>query len=336
MGEKKYTQAMKSVGFVIPVMNERDNIAPIHAAITSEMSSFFYSFEILFVCDPSTDGTEKEIRKLEKKYKNVKGIFLADRAGQAESIRAGLERVKTNAVITMDADFQDPPEVIPQMLNAWSDGSLLINSKRIDRKMDHFIYRIVTKIGYQGLNFLTKGRVQKDVGDFRLIDSKLLPLILSFGDPNPFWRGIVNFSGIKSSELTFVRPSRSSGKTKYHNLFGSPSVALRGMASFTNKPLELLQSLGIFSLFFSISIMLVIFCLKIVSFEFPNGIPTLVILISLFFSIQFFSTSIIATYLIILVEQTRRRPNYLLLPDVKINGKISQGNDQSKKLTGDA
>jgi dolichol-phosphate mannosyltransferase len=314
---------MKAVGFVIPVMNERDNIAPIHSAIVKEMSLLHYSYEILFVCDPSTDGTETELRKLEKKYKDVKTVFLADRAGQSEAIRAGLEKIKTKAVITMDADFQDPPEVIPLMLAAWSTGNLLVNSKRTNRKMDHFVYRIITKIGYSGLSFLTNGRVQKDVGDFRLIDSQLLPLILSFGDPNPFWRGIVNLSGIKSAEVTFTRPTRNSGSTKYHNLFGSPSIALRGMASFTNKPLELLQSLGILSLFFSISIIIIIVSLKLLSFEFAKGIPTIIILISLFFSIQFFSTAIIATYLIILVEQTRRRPHFLVLPDSK-SSRISQ------------
>lgn len=306
---------MSKISVVLPVMNEVNNIVPMAKALSSLISAQNYEYELLFVCDPSSDGTESEIKKLSAKNPRVKGIFLADRAGQTEAIRAGFELATGEAVISMDADFQDPPELLPLMIQDWEKGSLIVHTKRGDRSSDTFIYRMFTGAGYKLLGWLTKGKVQHSVGDYRLIDTSILPLVLKFGDPNPFWRGITSLSGVKSSIIQYKRPSRRSGTTKYHSRIGSPSIALRGMASFSNKPLEVLQTLGIFSVILSGIVVVGIVINQIVSPGLPRGIPTIIALLALFFSIQFISTAIIATYLIVLLEQTRRRPNYLQLPD---------------------
>ena len=148
-----------------------------------------------------------------------------------------------------------------------------------------------------------------------MIDRKILPLVLQFKDPNPFWRGITSLAGVKSTVISYKRPERKSGKTKYSLTIGSPAIALRGLASFSNKPLELLQSIGIFSLVASVFVVIV--SVQVINPGFSRGVPTIIALLAVFFSIQFASTAIIATYLIVLIEQTRRRPNYLVLPDEK-------------------
>jgi glycosyltransferase involved in cell wall biosynthesis len=306
---------MSKISVVLPVMNEVDNIQPIAAALVSVISSQNHEYELLFVCDPSSDGTENEIKKLSLRDPQVKGIFLADRAGQTEAIRAGYELSTGDAVISMDADFQDPPEILPLMIQDWEKGSLIVHTKRGDRSSDTLIYRVFTNIGYKFLGWLTKGKVQHNVGDYRLIDRSILPLVLKFGDPNPFWRGITSLVGVENSVIQYRRPSRKSGDTKYHARIGSPSIALRGMASFSNKPLEILQTIGIFSVFMSLIVVTAIITYQLISPGFQRGIPTIIALLAFFFSIQFASTAIIATYLIVLVEQTRRRPNYLTLPD---------------------
>jgi glycosyltransferase involved in cell wall biosynthesis len=306
---------MSKISVVLPVMNEVNNIEPMAEALSRLISSQNHEYELLFVCDPSSDGTENAIRKVSSRDSRVRGIFLADRAGQTEAIRAGYELATGDAVISMDADFQDPPELLPLMIQDWEKGSLIVHTKRGDRSSDTFIYRVFTGAGYRFLGWLTKGKVQHNVGDYRLIDGSILPLVLKFGDPNPFWRGITSLSGVNSSVIQYKRPSRRSGTTKYHARIGSPSIALRGMASFSNKPLEVLQTLGIFSVILSGIVIVGIVINQLVSPGLPRGIPTIIALLALFFSIQFLSTAIVATYLIVLLEQTRRRPNYLKLPD---------------------
>ena len=186
-----YPSPMPKISVVLPVMNEVANIEPISTNLSKIFSSLKYEYELLFVCDPSNDGTEEKIREVSKFNNNIKGIFLADRAGQTEAIRAGYENSTGLAIISMDADFQDPPELITKMLTEWEDGSLIVHTKRGDRKSDTFIYRVFTGAGYKFLGWLTKGKVQNNVGDYRLIDASILPLVLKFRDPNPFCQSLV-------------------------------------------------------------------------------------------------------------------------------------------------
>jgi polyisoprenyl-phosphate glycosyltransferase len=305
---------MATISIVLPVMNEAGNIEAISKAIDKQFSSLQHDYELIFVCDPSSDGTENEITHLALSDKRIRGIFLADRAGQTEAIRAGYEHANGDAIVSMDADFQDPPELLPTMIQNWEQGSLIVHTKRGDRTTDTFLYRLFTGIGYKFLGWMTKGKVQHNVGDFRLIDRSILLLVLKFGDPNPFWRGITSLAGVTNSVINYKRPTRLNGKTKYHARIGSPSIALRGMASFSNKPLEILQALGIFSVILSLVVIVGIIVFQLLSPGFQRGVPTIIALLAFFFSIQFASTAIIATYLTVLVEQTRRRPNYLTLP----------------------
>ncbi len=305
---------MSKISIVLPVMNEVNNIEPISMAISSTIEALNHDYELLFVCDPSSDGTESKIEELSAKNSRIRGIFLAERAGQAEAIRAGYDHSTGDAIVSMDADFQDPPELLTSMIQSWEQGSLIVHTKRGDRTSDTLFYRAFTGTGYRFLGWLTKGKVQHNVGDYRLIDRSILPLVLKFGDPNPFWRGITSMTGVKNSVIQYKRPVRRSGTTKYHARIGSPAVALRGMASFSVKPLELLQSVGVIALITSAISLISITVLQIMNPSFPRGIPTLIALLALYFGVQFFSTAIIATYLIVIIEQTRRRPNYLRLP----------------------
>ena len=306
---------MTRISVVIPVMNEASNIVPIYQATKEIIMRHKHQYEILFVCDPSSDGTEIEINQLTSLDPKVKGIFLADRAGQTECIRAGYEYSSGDAVISMDADFQDPPELIGEMINSWNSGALIVHTKRVDRNTDAFIYKTLTGIGYKFLSWVTKGKIQNNVGDFRLIDKSILPLILEYKDPNPFWRGITSLAGVKSDIIPYKRFMRRSGSSKYSLRIGSPTIALRGMVSFSSKPLEAVQLIGFFSIIFCTVILIVLLLLVFLAPGFPRGTPTIIASIAILFSIQFVSTAIIATYLTVLIDQTRRRPNYSVIPN---------------------
>jgi len=308
----------KKISFVFPVMNEEENVISIHKEIKSIKEISDYDLEFIFVCDPSRDKTAINIKSLANSNSEIKGIFLAERAGQYNCIRAGLKHANGDCAITMDVDFQDPPELIPKMIAAWELGNKIVHTRRTERKADKFLYRNFVGLGYRILHWLTDGRVSRHVGDFRLIDKSALEIILMNGDPNPFWRGISSLTGLSSATLDYSRPARRSGETKYGSFIGSPTVGLRGLASFSIKPLLFLQTVGFIAVliaFFSSISMATFF---VFSPEYPKGIPTIIVLISIFFGVQFFSTAVIATYLIVLVEQTRRRPDYLISEQINI------------------
>lgn len=302
---------MRKISIIIPVMNEVFNIRPLVQEIFSLLENF-YALEIILVCDPSSDGTDFEVDDLATRYKEVVVLRTATRAGQAECMRIGYEHSTGDCAITMDADFQDPPSMIPVFLEKWKEGNLIIHGRRSSRAVDGAIYRVVIGTGYRILALLTDNKVQNHVGDFRLIDKKIIPLFLSFGDVRPFWRGISNLEGIQSTVVDYPRGMRKSGATKYSARIGSPVFALRGLAHFSLKPLHWLQIIGVISAVLAVASLFVFGFFFLTNSSFPRGIPTLTVLFIVFFSIQFVSMAIIATYLAVVVEQTRKRPNYLL------------------------
>lgn len=305
---------MKKILIVIPVKDEVANLRPMVEEINNLTRDLKYRVAIRFVCDPSNDGSEQELSRLQKVFKNVNFTLTADRAGQAEAIRIGYDFSDADAVITMDADFQDPPPLILKMIEKWEEGFLIVHSKRSDRKSDNFLYRNLMGFGYRVLSNLTDGKVLIHVGDFRLVDKSVVRLFKQFEDPHPFWRAISNLNGIPSTTLEYTRPKRREGKTKYSALIGSPAFALRGLAAFSNRPLRWLQGLGAISSLASVSVL--IYCLLAIILDLRFSQTHFMFLTLLFLVlIQFICFAIVATYLNYIVEQVRRRPNYFLKDD---------------------
>lgn len=306
---------MKKISFVLPIMNEASNLPLMYAALRGNVIPTGNSYEVVFVCDPSSDDSEDVLREIAKSDPCVKLLFMAERVGQSEAIRAGYAIASGDAVICIDADFQDPPELITELIKEWEKGSLIVHTKRSSRKADNLLHRLATNLGYRCLGWLTNGKVMHNVGDFRLIDKNILPLILSFQDPQPFWRGICSLPGIKHSIVSYKRPARKTGSTKYGSVIGSPSVAIRGLVSITNKPLNLLQAtssgLSVLSLFLGIG-------LFILEFRIDSTPPTIIFLapvLGVLVAAHFASIAIMSAYLAMIGNQTKRKPNYLLRPE---------------------
>jgi dolichol-phosphate mannosyltransferase len=303
-------------------MNEEKNLGPINQELKMILEANEVDFEIIYVCDPSTDSTLSLLRRLSRTDGRIRVIALATRAGQTECLRAGMEAAKGEVTITMDADFQDPPSLINEMLVKWKEGSDVVHARRIERGGDFFLYRLVTSLGYRFLRRMTNGRIRHNVGDFRLMNRKSLEIVLQIKDPNPFWRGICSLEGLKESFVEYSRPKRNEGSSKYSQHFGSPTIAARGLVSFSQKPLVYIQLLGFMSAIFMAIFSIFILILFISNPVFPRGIPTLTFILVGLFVLQFITNSVFATYLLVLVDQTRRRPNYLIAE--KINFEDSQ------------
>lgn len=313
---------MKKISLVLPVMNEASNLLLMHAALKENVLSTQNEYEVIFVCDPSSDNSEGILREIAKSDSCVKLLFMAERAGQTEAIRAGYRFASGDAVICLDADFQDPPELIPDLIQEWEKGSLIVHTRRSSRKADYLIHRLATNFGYRCLGWLTNGKVMHNVGDYRLIDGRILPLILSFDDPQPFWRGICSLPGIRNSVVTYKRPARKSGSTKYGRVIGSPSVAVRGLVSLTNKPLNLLQGASSALAILSFMLGITVFLLEYNKDLSPGTVYLLAPLLGVFFALHFAAIAIISAYVAMIGDQTKRRPNYVLQPEISDDSSV--------------
>ena len=277
---------MKKISIVVPVYNEVESID----SFIKEINNLKINHEIIFSCDPSNDGTEEKLNELSTRSKgSIKTLIMSRRFGQHPAIFAGLKHATGDAVIVMDIDGQDPVSVIPQMIQKWEEGYDVVYGKRNSRSGENFLKKIISKIGLKLISKFSKINIPKDVGEFRLMDKKVLDLVNSFNEANPFLRGIVTYVGFNQTSVHFDRPKRETGKSKYNEFTGSLSFGIKGFVSFSNSLLYASTYLGITVSFvaFLLGIVYAYFKIKGIMY-FPIGNPTIVILILFMGGIQFF------------------------------------------------
>lgn len=234
-----------TLSIVIPVHNEGENIASLYSALTTHIPEGF-TVEYVFVDDGSIDESKAILIKLADKNKHIRVVCLSRNFGHQAAIYAGLEHAKGDAVITMDADFQDPPELIPRFVEAWMAGNKVVYGRRIDRSSDNWFKRMSAKTYYRILTASSKVQIPENVGDFRLIDRQVVDCLNNLPRREPFVRGMIAYLGFGQHFIDYERPKRQQGETKYtmRKMF---SLALDGLLSFSMLPLKLGLLLGILS-----------------------------------------------------------------------------------------
>lgn len=229
------------LSIVIPVYNEKDNIEPLLKRITPIIKP--YDFEILFVNDGSRDGTAEIIKDHAKKDKRIKLLSFNRNFGHQAALVAGYRFAKGDAVISMDADMQDPPDIIPQMIEKWQNGAKIVYAKREKRDVDSFFKKMTAQLFYRFMNAMSDRKIPEDVGDYRLMDRAVVDFIASLPEHSPFLRGLVAWSGYPEDYVYFVREKRHSGKTHY-SFSKMLSFAMDGITSFSVKPLRMATYMG--------------------------------------------------------------------------------------------
>lgn len=229
------------LSIVIPVYNEKDNIAPLLERIIPIVNK--YDFEILFVNDGSRDGTPEIIKGHAKKDKRIKLLSFNRNFGHQAALIAGYRFAEGDAVISMDADMQDPPDIIPEMVNKWQDGAKIVYAKREKRDVDSLFKKMTAQLFYRFMNALSDRKIPEDVGDFRLMDREVVDFIASLPEHSPFLRGLVAWSGYPEDYVYFVREKRFSGETHY-SFSKMLSFAMDGITSFSVKPLRMATYMG--------------------------------------------------------------------------------------------
>lgn len=318
MKTRKEKLSMKKVSVVIPMYYEEEVAEECYKRVSKTLKELKeYEYEIIFVNDGSQDKTLKILEEIARKDSNVKVISFSRNFGHQVAVTAGIKEVTGDAIVIMDADLQDPPELIPDMLKYWEQGNEIIYGTRKTRKGESAFKLLTAKMFYKTLNALSDVEIPKDTGDFRLVDRKVIDVINNMPEHNKFLRGLFSWVGFKQMSYEYERQGRVAGKTKYP-LKKMLKLASDGIISFSTKPLKLLGTLGVLSIV--ISVIILIYALISYAFKLNNlsaGWTSIMVAITFFAGVQLLSIWIMSEYIGRIYEETKKRPQYIV--DKKIN-----------------
>ncbi|MCF8234525.1 MAG: glycosyltransferase family 2 protein [Bacteroidales bacterium] len=305
---------MKSICILIPCYNEEGN----PSLINKKLQSIFtkdklnkYRCTILFVNDGSADNTLSEIKKISDKYENVYYISLSRNFGHQNAIKAGIDHAEADAVITMDADLQHPPELITDIIKYWEDGYDVVNTKRIDEGKGGIFKRITSSFFYKIINRLSYVKIESGAADFRLLDSKVINELQKINEQNLFLRGIIPWLGFRQCSIKYQPDKRKIGKTKYSvkKMF---SFAISGITSFSIKPLRLSMLIGLALSILAIVYMLYAIYINLFTAKAMPGWTSIIVSVLFIGGLQLLMLGIIGEYLGKLFIENKKRPNYII------------------------
>lgn len=304
------------ISIVIPVYNERENLSPLLKKLLPILKN--YKYEIVFVDDGSSDQTVDEIKKHASKNGNIKLLSFYRNFGHQIAISAGYLSASGHCVISMDADLQDPPETIPQMINKWHKGAKIVYAKRTSREFDSPAKRFTANLFYRFINLMSDISIPQDVGDFRLLDREIVDFLNKLPEQSRFLRGLVAWGGYPAEYVYFKRQKRNAGETHY-TFSKMVNFALEGITSFSTKPLRLATYLGFISA--TVGILGIIYAVLGKIFLPKYWVPgwtALFVGIMAFGGVQLITIGIIGEYIAKIYKEVQNRPHYLIKEKVNL------------------
>jgi glycosyltransferase involved in cell wall biosynthesis len=297
---------------VVPVYCEEKNVPVFLERLRPVLAGLTADYEIIFALDPSPDRTEEVILEQRAADERVKLLRFSRRSGQPMATLAGLQYSTGDAVIVMDVDLQDPPELIPEMVARWREGYDVVLPQRHRRAGDPWIKRLETAIGYWVINKIADVQIPPNTGDFRLLSRRVVNELVRLKECHGFLRGMVAVVGFKQCLVPFDRPTRAAGKTHYNRFFGSLRIGFNGIFCFSHYALTLATKMGFLIAGFSFLLSLVYLFYKLMGWPIVWGNPTLVILISFLGGVQLISVGILGEYIGRIYEEVRARPRFIV------------------------
>jgi len=302
------------ISIVAPAFNEAENIEVLCNRITDVMKDLGHDYEILIVENGSVDNTLEKLIGLNRQDARVKYISLSRNFGHQGGLIAGLSHAKGKAVISMDADLQHPPELIPDMLKLWKQGFEIVYTNKKEDKSLSFLRRILTHLFYYIMSKISGLQLSFGQSDFRLMDRKVVDVICNMPEKNKFLRGMVDWVGFKKVGIEYDVSPRFSGRSKfsYLNLF---SFAFTGILSFSKIPLRLFLFSGMFISIASILqtlYILILFLFLPRDPSIPHGWMTITTSIYFLSGVILMAIGVLGEYIGIIFEQTKNRPEYII------------------------
>lgn len=300
------------ISIVVPVYKEEKNVPEFLRRVQPLLATITADYEIIFSLDPSPDQTEAVILTHRARDPRVKLLKFSRRFGQPMATLAGMKYSSGDAVIVMDVDLQDPPELITEMVAKWREGYDVVLPQRRQRTGEPWLKKLVSATGYRVINKIAEVNIPPNTGDFRLMSRRVVDEVLSLRESHGFLRGMVAVVGFNQCLIPFDRPPRHAGDTNYNRFFGSLRIGFNGIFGFSTYALTLSTMLGFAIATFSFLLMAVYVFYKLMGWQILWGNPTLVILISFLGGIQLISVGILGEYIGRIYEEVRARPKFIV------------------------
>jgi dolichol-phosphate mannosyltransferase len=300
-----------SVSIVIPCFNEEANLRETHRRVTEAIGRAGIQHEIVYVDDGSRDLTPELLRQLQADDDHVRVVYLSRNFGHQFAVTAGLAHTSGSAAIVMDADLQDPPEVMLEMIRLWEDGYDVVYGVRTDREGETRFKLLTARVFYRLIHWLSETDIPLDTGDFRLLDRKVVDAILAMPERDRFLRGMVSWAGFRQVGLPYRRAPRFAGETKYP-VSKMVRFAFDGIVSFSVKPLRLSTLMGFVSAGMALLAIFYALAMRLFTQRWVTGWTALIIAILFLGGAQLISLGIIGEYVGRLYGEAKRRPLYLV------------------------
>jgi glycosyltransferase involved in cell wall biosynthesis len=302
---------MPSLTVVVPAYNEADGLAAFHARLAAVLNSLDLDCEVLYVDDGSRDDTWAVITALCEKDTRVGGLRLSRNFGKELALTAGLDHAQADAVVVIDADLQDPPELIPQFVQAWREGYDVVYGRRASRAGETRLKRATAALFYRLLERLSSTPVPRDAGDFRLLSRRALAALRQIRERQRFMKGLFAWVGFRQKAIAYHRDPRHRGASKF-DYWRLWNFALDGITSFSGAPLKVASYVGFLTALLAFGDALWVFGKALLFGDPVRGYPTLMVVILFLGGMQLMSLGMIGEYLGRLYLEAKQRPLYLV------------------------
>ena len=295
---------------VIPLFNEELNVGQLHRRLVDSLDPLGEPYEILFVNDGSRDDTPKRLERIQDESPQVSVIHLSRNFGHQAAVSAGLEYARGRAIVVMDGDLQDPPEVLPKFVDRWREGYDVVYAVRRHRK-EGPIKRLCYFLFYRIMNAISDINIPLDSGDFCLMDRKVVKVLVGLPEQMRFVRGLRTFVGFKQTGLEYERAAREAGKPKY-TLRSLILLAIDGLVSFSGYPLRLAAYVGVATAFASVLVTVWVLIDALANHTAPRGWASVMATILFVGSIQLIGLGVVGEYIRLIFLESKRRPMYII------------------------
>jgi dolichol-phosphate mannosyltransferase len=301
-----------TISIVIPVFNEEEVLKELYSRVSQVLDQFEDPWELVLVNDGSIDRSAEVMRELYDHDARVKGISFSRNFGFQEAVTAGLFHALGDAVVLADADLQDPPGVIPDMIAKWREGYDVVYGVRSQREGETLFKKITAKVFYRTIHRITSVNIPLDTGDFRLMDRRVVNAILRMPERNRFLRGMVPWVGYKQVGIPYERQVRFAGESKFKSVRQMLPFALDAITSFSYFPLQLATYLGFTIAAISLIGILVVILLRLFGRQELTGQATTLVAVLFLGGVQLISLGIIGEYLGRIYDEVKGRPLFLV------------------------
>jgi len=303
---------MPKYSLIIPIYNEEETIPELYRRVSDIMDSLDDSVELILINDGSGDRSLKLMRELQERDARVCYISFARNFGHQAAVTAGLNFARGQVIVVLDADLQDPPELIPKMIESWQAGYHVVYAQRTKRKKESWFKRLTAYVFYRLLQQLADVDIPADTGDFCLMDRQVVDLLNSMPERNRYIRGLRAWIGFRQTAVKFERDPRFAGEVKY-TFKKSLALAINSLVSFSKIPLRLSTYLGLFSALIALLMALLVLYWRLQQPDSPvTGLATILIAVFFLGSVQLISIGILGEYIGRIYEEVKGRPAYTI------------------------